>query len=149
MCIPVILHVRAMIVIMINKYTLILTYVHTYVCIIKKYIRTHTYVCTYIFYTCSIVIAVFRKYYSSLLDCFSDDHITTIGVLSEAVSLREGFFEEVIAYTDPREANERILHAIIIYMDRDDQLLKVCLLIKALIGSKKYSESFLEFETGK
>ena len=118
----------------------------------KVHVHMHihyTYVHTHILYVCSIVIALLRKYYSSLLDCFSDDHITTIGLLSETVSLREGFFEEVIAYTDPREANERILNAIINNMERNDQLLRACELIKALIGSKQYSEVFLEFETGK
>ena len=70
-------------------------------------------------------------------------------MLSETVSLREGFFEEVIAYTDPSEANERILNTIIIIMERDEQLLRVCELIKVVIGSKQYSEEILEFETGK
>ena len=111
-------------------------------CILRiQYIHIHT-------YTCSTAIAVLRKYYSSLLDCFSDDHITAISLLSEAVSLREGFFEEVIAYTDPRDANERILNAIIINIERDEEILRARQLIKLLIGSKQYSEEFLEFEIG-
>jgi len=83
------------------------------------------------------------------LDCFSDDHIRTIGLLSEMVSLKEGYFEEVIAYTDPREANQRILNSIIIFMDCDSQILRVCELIRVLIGSKQHSKEFLEFEIGK
>ena len=127
-------------------HTYICTYVRRYVCVsVCMYVRT--YVCVYDC-TCCTAIAVLRKYYSSLLDCFSDDHITTIGLLSETVSLREGFFEEVIAYTDPRDANERILNAIIMNMERDEEILRACQLIKLLIGTKQYSEEFLEFEIG-
>ena len=90
-----------------------------------------------------------RKYYNILLNCFSDDHITTIGLLSATVSLREGFFEEIIAHTDPREANERVLNAIIGKMEHDQQLVSVCEIVKAVIGSKQDSDEFLEFEIGK
>ena len=90
-----------------------------------------------------------RKYYNILLDCFSDDHITTIGLLSGTVSMREGFFEEIIAHTDPREANERVLNAIIGKLEHDEQLVRVCEIIKAVIGSKQDSDEFLEFEIGK
>ena len=69
-------------------------------------------------------------------------------MLSAIVSLREGFFDEVIAYTEPRDANERILNAIIINMERDEEILRASELIKALIGNKQYSKEFLEFEIG-
>ena len=105
--------------------------------------------CVHVFCTLFTAIALLRKYYNILLDCFSDDYITTIGLLSEIVTLKEGFFEEIIAYTNPREANQRILNAIVISLDHDQRLLRVCQLVKALIGSKQDSEEFLEFELGK
>ena len=96
-----------------------------------------------------IAIALLRKYYYTVLDCFPDDHITTIGLLSGMIGLREGFFEEIIAYTDPREANQRILNAILLKVTHDGQFIIAYELIKALIGSKQHSKEFVEFENGK
>lgn len=97
----------------------------------------------------STAVVLLRKYYNILLDWFPDDHITTVALLNEIVPLKAEVFEEIIAYTDPKEANERMLNSIIRLVEHDEQFLRICELVKPLIGSKRDSDEFLEFEIGK
>ena len=112
------------------------------------FIKTCTYLCT-ISSTWFTAIVLLRKYHDVILDYFPDNHITTVGLLNGVVALREGFMDEIIACTDPREGNQRMLNAIVIILEHDRELVRACELVKALIGDKKYSKEFLEFETSK
>ena len=90
--------------------------------------------------------SLLKKYYPILLDKFPDDHVTTIGIFSEQVSIDDRFFNEILSTVNPREANERILNAIIVMLKHDDQILEMCSLAKTVMRSARFSTEMLEFE---
>jgi len=90
-----------------------------------------------------------KKYYEILLDCFTDDHVTTLCTLCEIVKVDEGFFNQVLSMTNTKEANRRILNALISMLKSDNQLVGFCEVFKALINiRKRFSKEIIEFETG-
>ena len=96
-----------------------------------------------------IAFAVLRKYYDALLECFSDDHITTISTLCEVIPVSEGFFNKVLSMTY-KEANRRILNALLCGLKNDNQLLALCEILETLISQeKRFSKEIFEFEIGK
>jgi len=91
--------------------------------------------------------SLLKKYYPILLDNFPDDHVTTIGIMSEMVSsVDDRFFNEILSTVNPREANERMLNAIIIMLKHDDQIMEMCKLAKLVMRSARFSKEMLEFE---
>ena len=107
-----------------------------------------TYLCTYLL-VILIGIAVLKKYYSIILESLPDNHTKSISVLSENAPVDEAFFNEILSLTDCKEANHRILNAIILMMKSDNNIIGVCKLVKMLVGSKRLSKEILEFESGK
>ena len=52
--------------------------------------------------------------------------------------------------TDTKEANRRILNAVICILKSDNQLVGLCEVVKALISiRKRFSKEIIEFEIGK
>ena len=93
-----------------------------------------------------------KKYYNIILESLPDDHTTSISLLSENgenAPVDEGFFSEILSTTDCREANCRILNAVILMMKEDRNIMGLCKLVMMLVGSKKFSKEILEFEAGK
>ena len=80
--------------------------------------------------------------------CFSDDHITTVGILDTCVEVKESFFNEVVAITNPSQANKRILNAVILWLNQDDRIMEFCKLIKRLAAESKFTKELLQFELG-
>lgn len=113
-------------------------YVHTYV---------NTYVCTC--FVILIGIAILKKYYSIILESLPDNHTKSISVLSENAPVDEAFFNEILSLTDYKEANHRILNAVILMMKSDNNIIGVCKLVRMLVGSKRFSKEILQFESGK
>ena len=67
--------------------------------------------------------------------------------MSEQVSsVDDRFFNEILTTVNPREANERILNAIIIMLKHDDQIMEMCKLAKLVMRSARFSKEMLEFE---
>ena len=95
-----------------------------------------------------IGIAVLKKYYSIILESLPDNHIKSISVLSENAPVDEVFFNEILSLTDCKEANHRILNAVILMMKNDNNIIGVCKLVRMLVGSKRFSKEILEFESG-
>ena len=119
-------------------------YMHTY---ISTYVHTYVYVLA-----CDIKligIAVLKKYYGIILASLPDNHTKSISVLSENAPVDEAFFNEILSLTDCKEANHRILNAIILMMKSDNNIIGVCKLVRMLVGSKRFSKEILEFESGK
>jgi len=99
--------------------------------------------CTFIFTARSLL----KKYYPILLGNLPDDHVTTIGIMSEQLtSIDDHFFNEILSTVNPREANEKILNAIILLLREDDQIMSLCRLIKMLLKSARFSQEMLDFE---
>lgn len=99
---------------------------------------------------CCLVLALLKKYYQVLLANFPEDHVTTVSILSETVPVSEVFFDDVISLTDHNLANEKILNAMIMMMNRDSQIGGFCQLAKLLIRRDgRSSKELLEFEIGK
>ena len=96
-----------------------------------------------------IGIAVLKKYYGIILESLPDNHTKSISVLSENAPVDEAFFNEILSLTDCKEANHRILNAIILMMKNDSNIIGVCKLVRMLVGSKRFSKEILEFESGK
>jgi len=90
--------------------------------------------------------SLLKKYYPILLDQFPDDHITTIGIMSEQVPIDDRFFNEILTTVNPKEANERILNAIIMMLKHDDQIMGMCKLAKLVMRSARFSKEMLDFE---
>jgi len=90
--------------------------------------------------------SLLKEYYLILLDKFPDDHVTTIGIMSEQVGIDDRFFNEILSTTNPREANERILNSIIIMLKYDEQIMEMCKLAKLLMRTGAFSKEILEFE---
>ena len=85
-----------------------------------------------------------------LLANLPDDHVTTVSILSESVSVDEVFFNEVISFTDHNIANEKILNAVIMMVNRDTQFKGFAQLAKLLVKRDcKFSREMLEFDIGK
>ena len=101
-------------------------------------------------YVCTLTdIAVLKKYYNVILESLPDDHTASISLLSENAPVDEGFFSEILATTDYREANCRILNAMILMIKEDRNIIGFCKLVAMLVGSKRFSKEILEFEAGK
>ena len=106
--------------------------------------------CMYVYYIAIITgIAVLRKHYHMLLASLPDDHVTTVSILSETVPVDELFFNEVISFTDHSVANEKILIAMILMVNRDTQF-KGFAQLAQLIAKRdcKFSREMLEFDIG-
>ena len=81
------------------------------------------------------------------MEKFPDDHVTTIGILSEHLtSIDDAFFNEILSTVNPREANEKMLNAMILLLREDDQIMSLCRLFKMLIKSARFCEEMLDFE---
>ena len=93
-------------------------------------------------------VALLRKYYKVLWKSFSDDHITNIALLDAHVEVKERFFNDIITESDPGEANEKILGALILWLDGDRKIMDFCKAIKLLAVKKKFHKEILEFELG-
>jgi len=89
-----------------------------------------------------------RKYYNILWQSFSDDHILTVGLLDACIEVKEGFFNEVVATTNPALANQRVLNALIYWLKKDDNIMEFCKVIKRLVKNNKHEKELLEFELG-
>ena len=101
------------------------------------------------FITITAAIALLRKHYNKLLTSMPDDHVTTIGLLSESIPLHEVFFDEIISLTDHRVANERILNALILHLDHDNQMKGFCTVVKLIVKREcQFSNDMLMFEMG-
>ena len=90
-----------------------------------------------------------KKYYNIILESLPDDHTASISLLSENAPVDEGFFNEILSIADCREANCRILNAMILMMKEDRNIIGLCKLVTMLVGRKRFSKEILEFETGK
>ena len=85
-----------------------------------------------------------------LLASLPDDHVTTIGILSENVEIDETFFNEMLSLTDHNVANEKILNAVILMVNRDGQIRGFSQLLKLLMKSDcRSSHEMRMFEIGK
>jgi len=85
-----------------------------------------------------------------LLESFIDDHVKTINILRQIMTVDERFYGEVISMNDHKKANVRILNSIICVIKNDKQLVEFCEVVKSLISVRKqFSIEMLEFETGK
>ena len=101
------------------------------------------------FITITVAIALLRKHYNKLLTSMPDDHVTTIGLLSESIPLHEVFFDEIISLTDHRVANEKILNALILHLDHDNQMKGFCTVVKLIVKREcQFSNDMLMFEMG-
>ena len=95
-------------------------------------------------------LAVLRKHYHMLLASLPEDHVTTIGILSENVEIDETFFNEMLSLTDHSVANEKILNAVILMVNRDTQIRGFSQLLKLLMKSDcRSSHEMRTFEIGK
>ena len=90
-----------------------------------------------------------RKYYSTLVDCFYDDHITTIGTLQRIIPIKEKFFKEIISMSDRKKANRRMLNALFVIIQSDDQMLNFCSAVLDLCSRDKFCNELVEFTRGK
>ena len=85
-----------------------------------------------------------------LLASLPDDHVTTIGVISESIGIDETFFNEILSLTDHNIANEKILNAVILMVNRDSQIRGFSQLLKLLMKSDCASSHEMRmFEIGK
>ena len=101
------------------------------------------------FITITAAIALLRKHYNKLLTSMPDDHVTTIGLLSENVPIHEVFFDEIISLTDHQVANEKILDVLILQLENDNQMKGFCTLFKLIIKREcQFSNDMLMFEMG-
>ena len=118
---------------------------------IRTYIQMYVHnIFMYVYYIAIITgIAVLRKHYHMLLASLPDDHVTTVSILSETVPVDEMFFSEVISFTDHSIANEKILIAMILMVNRDTQFKGFAQLAKLLAKEDcKFSREMLEFDIG-
>ena len=125
-----------------------------YVCI-----KIHTCVCTYItdnydlampvYIIIFTVILVLRKYYSNLADSFYDDHITTMSILQTKIYVKETFFRNIISMTDHKMANQRMLHALMVLIQADDQMMSFCGAVLDLCSRDKFCNELVEFTRGR
>ena len=102
----------------------------------------------FVFYFYNSAISLLRKYYNILWQSFSDDHILTIGILDTLIEVKESFFDEVVAITNPSQANIKILDALILWLKQDDKIMEFCKVIKRLAMSNKFVKELLQFELG-
>jgi len=72
----------------------------------------------------------------------------TVGILDTCVEVQESFFNEVVAITNPSQANMKILNAVILWLKGDDKIMEFCKLIKRLAVGNKFTKELLQFELG-
>ena len=85
-----------------------------------------------------------------LLTSLPDDHVTTVSILGEHVEIDDVFFNEIISLTDHSIANEKILNAVILMVNRDGQIRGFSQLLKLLMKNDfRSSYDMGIFEIGK
>lgn len=94
-------------------------------------------------------IALFRKYYKSIINCLPDNHFVTLSRLSQLVVVDDLFFNQVLKCTDPKRGNRKILDAIIMQLKGDYEMASYfCKCLRELLGNKPITGEILAFQIG-
>ena len=94
-------------------------------------------------------IALFRKYYKSIINCLPDNHFVTLSRLSELVAVDDLFFNQVLKCTNSKRGNRKILDAIIMQLKGDYEMASYfCKRLRDLLGNKPLTGEILAFQIG-
>ena len=121
-------------------------YVYRFIC---TYVHNRYYIAMTLCMIIFTVILVLRKYYSNLADSFFDDHITTMGILQTKFYVKDTFFSDIISMTDHKMANQRMLNALMILIQADNQMMNFCGAVLDLCSRDKFCDELVEFTKGR
>jgi len=83
-------------------------------------------------YSYSIGVAVLKKHYHTLLKSLPEDHMITLGRLSQNTELSDQTVDRVISCSSSEESNQQILDHLIMKVKRDNDLLEFCSTVEKL-----------------
>ena len=88
----------------------------------------------------SLGVAVLKKHYHTLLKSVPEDHMITLGRLSQTTELSDQTVNQVISCSSSEEANQMILDYIIVTIKCDSDLLEFCTTVEKLLENSAVVE---------
>ncbi|XP_065903832.1 uncharacterized protein [Dysidea avara] len=85
-------------------------------------------------------VAVLKKHYHTLLKNLPEDHMTTLGRLSQTTELSDQIVDQVISCSSSEESNQQILDYLIVTLKRDSGLLEFCSTVEKLLETSAVVE---------
>ena len=83
-----------------------------------------------------IEIAVLKKHYHAILRSLPSDHMTSLGRLSQVISIGDTVVDRIISCSTSQESNGEVLDALIDTTAADGSLAKFCNAVEKIVGSR-------------
>ena len=83
-----------------------------------------------------IEIAVLKKHYHAILRSLPSDHMTSLGRLSQVISISDTVVDRIISCSTSQESNGEVLDALIDTTAADGSLVKFCNAVEEIVGSR-------------